>query len=451
MIYLNKLLSKIKENSAILKSAKLVFELGITSSQIKDLKKYALENQLITQSKNEFFLTSKGEDYLKSNPLEDWKTEEFPNRPNINLEYLKEEKSPSTLTKAIRNYAKFLLDNQPLKEFSLEHLLSEDVKKCMKISSKIENDILSGKKLSLEKVFDKYISQGLTKSLIATILLSKMVENIDRIAIYEKSQFQLKLDCLMFDRMIACPEHFEIQKTEIEDEFILKDVSKIILNKKSNNILEITKGLYKSIKELDKYTMKTENMSKKTLRLRNVIVNAKDPISLFERDIPKVLSGKTLQDCDREFLNDLKKSLEELKSCTKNLEKEIKEFIFKSFQAKNKEELSERFLKIKEFLNEKELKVLLNTVVEIDVPDSLWINRIATFINKSRVPKDWSDEDYADFKVKTCELALKFSVLEATVGTNEKVENNEFYSLLNMFLKLTKSEKMIFLRKAINS
>ena len=198
MIYLNKLLSKIKENSAILKSAKLVFELGITSSQIKDLKKYALENQLITQSKNEFFLTSKGEDYLKSNPLESWKTEEFPNRPNINLEYLKEEKSPSTLTKAIRNYAKFLLDSQPLKEFSLEHLLSEDVKKCMKISTKIENDILSGKKLSLEKVFDKYISQGLTKSLIAIILLSKTVVPIPQSSLSESKRISLHFNPIHF-------------------------------------------------------------------------------------------------------------------------------------------------------------------------------------------------------------------------------------------------------------
>ena len=85
------------------------------------------------------------------------------------------------------------------------------------------------------------------------------------------------------------------------------------------NILEITKGLYKIIKSLDKYTMNTQNLNTKTLRLRNVILNAKDPISLFKRDIPKTLVGKELCDCDRDFLNNLKLSLNELKKRAKKL------------------------------------------------------------------------------------------------------------------------------------
>ena len=254
----------------------------------------------------------------------------------------------------------------------------------------------------------------------------------------------------MFDRIIVCPQNFEIQKTEIEDIAILKDVSNIILNEKSNNILDITKGLYKEIKKLDKYTMNTQNLSKTTLRLRNVIINAKDPINLFERDIPKVFSKKTLEDCDRKFLNDFKISLNELKECTNNLIKDLRCFLFESFKVKSKEDLAQRFLKAKDYLNEKELKILFNNVIEIDVDDDLWINRVATFINQSRVPKDWSDEDYADFKIKTKELALKFFVIETTVGTDESIIGGEYHNVLNDFLNLTKPEQMIFLRRVIN-
>ena len=236
----------------------------------------------------------------------------------------------------------------------------------------------------------------------------------------------------------------------MSDEYILKDVSKIILNKKSDNILEITKGLYSIIKSLDKYTMQTQNLSKKTARLRNVIVNAKDPISLFKRDIPKVLDNKELSECDREFLNSLKLSLNELKDCTKNLVKELKSFIFETFQAKTKEELAERFSAIKEYIGENELKILLNNVIETNISEDLWTNRISTFINKHRVPKDWSDEDFADFKVKTKELALKFSLLEATIGTKEGLTTKRFHSVLNSYLNLTKQEQMILMRKIAN-
>ena len=291
---------------------------------------------------------------------------------------------------------------------------------------------------------------GLTKSLFSVILLAVLCRNLEKIAIYEKSIFQLKFDTLMFDRMVACPQNFEIQQTEMRDEYLIKDISKIILNKKSDNILEITKGLYKIIKSLDKYTMNTQKLTPKTLRLRNTIINAKDPISLFERDIPKALGFKELSDCDRGFLNELKISLNELKNCTTELIKDLKTFIFETFQAKNKEDLSERFLLIKDYINEKELKVLFNNIVEINISEDLWTNRIATYINKFRVPKDWSDEDYASFKIKAKELALKVFVIESTIGSYNANTSKNYFSLLNRYKNLSQSEKMIFLREVIN-
>ena len=109
-----------------------------------------------------------------------------------------------------------------------------------------------------------------------------------------------------------------------------------------------------------------------------------------------------------------------------------------------------QFLKVKDFIGDKELKVLLNCVIETDVSDDLWVNRLATFINKFRVPKDWSDEDYADFKVKSKELSLKFAILEATAGVDEKFISKKYHSVLNSFLNLSKPEQMILLRKVIN-
>ena len=451
MLYLNKFLSKVKENPAIFKTPEIILVLGLTSSQIKDLKKYALENQLITQSKQWYFLTEQGERYLSKNKIQEFENKQFPLRPRVNVEYLKEEKLPSVLTKAIRLLAKHLIEKEPLKEFSLEHAIYEDTKNWKILLLKFEEEILNGKRVVLEDIYKKYLDAGLTKSIISICLLIVLAQNTERIAIYEKFQFQLKFNQLMFDRMMACPHNFEIQKTEMPDEYLLKDVSKIILNKKSDNILEITKGLYTVIKSLDKYTLNTQNLTPKTLRLRTVILNAKDPISLFEKDIPKALSKNCLQDCDRDFLNNLKIAMAELKECTDKLVDSLKEFLFEAFCSKSKEELSERFLAIKDFINEKELKVLLNSVVETNVSDDLWIKRIATFINKSRVPKDWSDEDYADFKIKTKELALKFFVLEATVGTSEKSVTKNYYSVLNKFLKLTKQEQLILLRNVVNN
>ena len=454
MDYLNKLLSCVEKDSTIFKNPELNFILGLMNTQIKDLKKYAISNELIKEEKKEFFLTEKGKTYLKENPIQSWCSKEFPKRPEINLEYLKLDKMPPTLTKAIRCLARYLLEGEELKENSTEsylmkELLSEN-SACKNLRDEIEKFILCGKKVKLTDLFEKFTNYGLTKSIVGILLLDVLAKNKDILAIYEKLQFQLKLNQLMFDRMIFCPQNFEIQKTIMEDLPILEDISLILSDKPTKNILDITKALIYFIRDLEKYTLHTERLSKKTLRFRNVIMNAKDPISLFNRDIPKVLAGKMLSECDSEFLKNYQEAVDELKNATKNMVDEINTFFFESFKSKTRTELAKRFEAIEEFIGEKELRILFNNVVEKDADDVLWINRIATFINKSRVPKDWNDEDVADFKVKVKDLALKFYTLEATVGTTNIGYSKGFEKLLTQILSLPKPEQNVILRKVVN-
>ena len=455
MQYLNKLLLCVEKDSTIFKNQDLNFIVGLTNTQIKDLKKHAITNELIKEEKKEYFLTEKARDYLKNNPFESWCSDEFSKRPEINLEYLKLDKMPPTLTKAIRCLARHLLEGEELKQNSTEaylvkELLSDD-SSCKEIKNEIEEYILQGKKVKLTDLFDKFVSYGLTKSIVAVLLLDVLAKNKDILAIYEKLQFQLKLNQLMFDRMIFCPQNFEVQKTIMEGLPILEDISLVLSDKPTKNILDITKALIYFIRDLEKYTLNTERLSKKTLRFRNVIMNAKDPISLFNRDIPKVLTGKMLSECDSEFLQYYTNSIDELKNATKNMVAEINIFFFESFKSKNRQELTCRFEAIEEYIGEKELKILFNNVIEKEANDTLWINRIATFINKSRVPKDWSDEDVADFKVKVKDLALRFYTLEATVGTASDALDEKFESMLNELLALSKAEQNVILRKIVNT
>ena len=455
MEHLNKLLKNVEKESTIFKNPDLNFILGLTNTQVKDLKKFAIDNEFIKEEKKEFFLNSKCKVYLAQNPIKSWCSKEFPKRPEINLEYLKLEKMPPILTKAIRCLARHLLENEDLKENSTESFLVRELlaenSTCKDLKKEIEQYVLQDKKIKLTDLFEHFQSYGLTKSIIGILLLDVLAHNKDIFAIYEKLQFQLKLNQLMFDRMLFCPQNFEIQKTIMEELPILENISKVLSKEKTNNILDITKSLIYFIRELDKYTLHTERLSKKTLRFRNVIMNAKDPISLFYRDIPKVLSGKLLPECDEEFLKIYKSAIKELKNATNAMVDEINQFFFDSFNTKSREELSQRFEKVQEFIGEKELKILFNNVVEKEADNILWINRIATFINKSRVPKDWSDEDVADFKVKVKDLAIKFYTIEATVGTTNLGINKNFDKIIKQLLELSKAEQNVILYKIVNA
>lgn len=454
MEHLNKLLSCIEKEPTIFKNPDLNYIVGLTNTQVKDIKKYAIKNGFIKEEKKEFFLMERGKKYLQENPIISWCSKEFPKRPEINLEYLKLDKMPPVLTKAIRCLARHLLEEEELKENSIESYLKRellsDTSTCVDLKKEIEDYILQDKKVKLTDLFEKFMAYGLTKSIVGILLLDVLAKNKEVLAIYEKLQFQLKLNQLMFDRMLFCPQNFEIQKTVMDDIPVLVDVSKVLSNNSTKNILDITKSLIYFIRELDKYTLHTERLTKKTLRFRNVVMNAKDPISLFYRDIPKVLTGNLLPECDDDLVDNYKNALEELKNATTNMISEISAFFFDSFNEKTRANLAKRFIKVQEFIGDKELRILLNNVVEKDADNILWINRIATFINKSRVPKDWSDEDIADFKIKVKELALNFFAIEAIVGADMNCLSRKVNNILSKISTLSKAEQNVILYKLVN-
>lgn len=454
MLFLNKLLKGIKGDPTIFKDPKINFILGLTNSQIKELKRFATINEFIIQKKQEFFLTAKGELFLINNPIKSWQNSEFPKRPELNLEYLKEEKPPATVTKAMRNLARHLLDGEALKPYSMESFIQEELlsenSNFKDLRQELEASIPQDHRINLSQIYEKFIAYGLTKSVVSILLLDVLAKNKDSFAIYEKFQFQLKINQLLFDKIMFCPENFEAQKTIFEQSSVLEDISGLILPKKSNNILDTIKGLIGFIRGLDKYTLQTERLTPKAIKLRNSVINAKDPINLIMTDIPRILQNKKLKDCDKNFAISFEQTLDELKTATENMIKEIKTFTLEAFHSGKRADLSERFKSVEEFIGAKELKTLYSNITNDEVSDKFWIERIATFINQSRVPKDWSDEDVADFKVKIKELALKFYVLEATVGSSQNTITANFNSVLADFLKLSKPEQFILLRKVVN-
>lgn len=456
MRYLSKILNAIENDPKLFQKPDLNYILGLTTTQIKELKKFALAQNYIHEYKRNFTLTIFGKEYLEQNPHKTWVNEENPKRPEINLEYLKEVKAPPTLTKAIRLLAKYLLEGGSLKENSTEHYLIRELlcskSTCTEVKKEINDFVLQENKFKITELFDKFLapSYGLTKSMISVLLLDVLAKNIDILAVYENSQFQLKITALMFDRMIYCPQNFEIQKTVVENLPILEKISCIILPCKSKNILDLTKGLIHFIKGLDKYTLSTERLSKESIRFRNLILNAKDPINLFFRDIPNVLENKLLCQCDDVLVEKFTKVIDELRNTYPNLVDEIQKFLFENFKETKAKNLAKRFEAVKEFLSENELKILHNNIKELNSPETLWIERIATFINKLRVPKDWDDNDVADFKIKVKNLALKFMLIEATAGgINLKIDSTVI-NLIEQIQKLSQSQKIVLLRKVVN-
>ena len=186
------------------------------------------------------------------------------------------------------------------------------------------------------------------------------------------------------------------------------------------------------------------------MQLRNAVINTKDPIKLVLKDIPNILERKPIEQCGNDFVEKFDLCIKELQNNYSLLILELRNFFFYAFETGNRMNIAQRFRAVEEYLYEKNLKVLSKNVIEKNSTDDLWIERIATFINGKRVPKDWSDDDVAEYKLKIKEYAQKFLTIEATAGFGDYKMDITMQDVLSQLLNLEKSKQMAVIRKAIN-
>ncbi len=410
--YVVKLLKILCNDKTFLSKKQEKFFIGLSDNDIKKVKKYCIEESLIEQINKDFIVTKKGLELIK-----DYKNE----FDYLNLEYLKLDKTPPILAKAIRALARHYLEKEELKKDSLEKNLKKELLNFKDLQEEIKDFIFEQKQTNLEELFNKFLDKGLTKSIISTILLTILSKNKNKLAFYEKNQFELNFTPLMFDRIIANPKNFEIKKAALNSTFLDKEI----------NVLDKTKELILKFKTFEKITIQTNNLSDKTLKFKNIVLNAKDPMQLFDKDLERIFES------EGEFNNTIK----ELENFYDKTIKGLKEFTFSVFKTKSLEELKTRFDKIKEFINNKELLILANNLNSIE--------RLATYINQKRVPKDWNDLDIANFKLKTKELANLFLIIESTIEASNSTIEIHTQSLIDEILKLDKIQKNLLLRKVV--
>lgn len=453
--YLTKLLSKIEKHPELFKRKDLGFIVGLQKSQINDLKKYALTNNLIKSVKGTYYLLESGKKFMEEHPYINWCKEHNTKRPDVNLEYLKLEKAPPTLTRAIKLLALHYLNGEEIKENSTEYFLIKELL-CPKsefsvIKKEIEQFLINDKKVNLNCVFEYFmnIPYGLTKSIVSVLLLDVLARNKDILAIYENCQFRLELDHNMFDRMLYYPERFEVQKTVLDEFKVLEEISQDILPGKTYNVLHLTKGLMNYVFNLDKYTLSSENLSYKAIRFRNAVKNAKDPIDLFYKDIPKILCDKLLCQCNNDFVVEFNFVLAELQGNYTKLVNDLKTFLLVAFCCSDKKSLLKRFENLREYISDDDLKAIYYNLKKAVTSENRWVERIATIINGAKVPQDWNDKDLSQFKLKIKELSAQLDILECTVGEDEHLDQG-MSNVLNLMLQLPKSKQRAIIRRVVN-
>jgi len=278
--------------------------------------------------------------------------------PNINNEMLNCEKLSSAGAKARREVAEALANTAHLKNVGFSgfgpevavyrsvfkdiglhaqtsdgwKLCSPNVKQQPKFAAvwnTIDNLVVDAdvedNPVPVRKVLDvlKRPPFGLREGPAPLLLVHYLLIHQDDVAVYEEGVFKPFFGDAEITLLMKRPELFSLRRylpTGVRKQIIQAylqvintDALRLASSSRNQTILSIVVPLTEFVKALPDYTLSTRDLSPNAMRLRNVLVNAREPQQLLFRDIPEALGFEAIattgQSVDQTFSKNLREAL----------------------------------------------------------------------------------------------------------------------------------------------
>ena len=216
----------------------------------------------------------------------------------------------------------------------------------------------------------------------------------DDYALFSKSGYIPYMNDEVLDLIVKNPKEFEIKV------FNIKGVRLDLFNKYRNllnqsqkqtlsnqSFIETIRPFLTFYKGLPEYAKKTKRLSNKTIALRDVIAQSKDPEATFFEDFPKALKYNVtkLQNNPgnlEEFITQLQNSIREIRTCYDELINRVEQFLLDEFIGENmdfpayKTQLQIRLKDIKKHLLLPNQKVFFQRLLSQLDDRKAWLNSI---------------------------------------------------------------------------
>jgi hypothetical protein len=271
------------------------------------------------------------------------------------------------------------------------------------------------------------VREGLFPILLAIIAIADEQE----IAFYENGTFLRDVGRDAFVRMTRAPQNFDIQYCKIEG--IRSDVFRRLaeaLEIKAQSgeqveLLDIVRKLCRFVAQLPEFARNTKQLRPHTQSVRDVILEAREPVHMVFRDLPMACGlqpfqvGKSAAPADAaNFVAHLKDALDELRECYDDLRRRIEGALARELGYPNergtdyRRKLAERSERLLLTITDVKLKAFAFRLMDAIASDSAWFESVGTFV-ALRPPDKWKDEDEETFERELPNLAGRFKRAES--------------------------------------
>ena len=298
-----------------------------------------------------------------------------------------------------------------------------------------------GERQSVVKLYERLMAPplGVRSGPLPILLCTVMHHYKTEIALYENGSFIADWSTPVFERLLKAPQQFELKRfriTGIRSDLFSQFLETFNQPTKTEkpDLLTVVTPLIRSIVQLPKYTLSTQELSDNAKTLRKVVLNAREPDELLFKQLPGAfgfpafrtkgtISSKTISG----FFSVLQGALSELEQAYDILLNSVEQMLVAAFgltptAEKFRAELVARSEPLLAVTIDTDLKGFLIQVCSGGHDFSSWLEAIATFLAK-KPPSAWVDIDKAQFEINLSLLARKFRHFEAV--SYEKLEHTE--------------------------
>lgn len=292
-------------------------------------------------------------------------------------------------------------------------------------------EICEGERQPIDQLYKKLMAPplGVREGPLPILLCAAMHHYKTEIALYENGSFIANWSMPVFERLLKAPQQFELKRfrtTGVRADLFsqFSDIFNQPTETQKPDLLTVVTPLMRTIVQLPKYTLGTQELSDNAKNLRTAVLNAREPDELLFKQLPKAFGfppfGEEMATDTRaisEFFRTLRDALSELEQAYDILLNSVEQLLAEAFGLKpTSEKLRAELVKRAEPLLavtiEMDLKGFLIQVCSAGHDFSSWLEAIATYLAK-KPPSAWIETDKAQFEINLSQIARKFRHFEA--------------------------------------
>jgi len=281
---------------------------------------------------------------------------------------------------------------------------------------------------------------GVRDGLLPLLLTVFAISNDQDIAFFKDGTFQRELNSEMMLVLSKMPERFEIQYCRIEGvraELFEKLVTVLEVTRsaeRKTELLDIVKPLCQFVAQLPPYALNTKKGAPETLNVRDVILNAREPLKLLFTDLPQAcgfrpISTDTASEKELQaFAKALKNAVDNLRASFPELQERLKAKLRESFDLPGsfrqfRAALAERAQKVVIGVTEPKLRAFCLRLLDDNLPETEWLESLGSFL-ALRPPTKWNDAEEDRFNQELLDYSLRFHRVESIVFGEDSNETS---------------------------